>query len=525
MIAWNLSLGVHFLTVHSVWIKISVNRSSGLYLHVLPIPEHTQERKDAVLLPSSTIQDRNTGGEFEYAESTNTLEWVLNATSVNRLRDTGLSFMLSFHYAEQLTCASSHFVELVNLAVHWNMTAVEPLVKNSRLFGFHGSSKSWQQDPSYWYGRLFNLTLANEKLSNCLLGTTYTSNSSIILPFHDFLLNSYRSITVVLFVHGHSPTYIKDDILGDVENKVFQSKLDSKGNMTSIVDCTLEGKNTATMKTVESLLNLEASTSSKVEANFVVSRMICVNSSDVISLIDLKEAVFPSQIHNESVVFLFWQGLRTVYKFQEENVLHKCHLNFPHSNEVVKTSQQFIQSLSLKRPFLSVHMRTEKLLKHEITHPGYFNCCIERLHSMINATIEKYKLKSVLILRDYGTYGTDACLYDGKWLPSNICKEQSDKAVERLNQWGIPVVEFDPAAFHAPKNAGFVSLVEADALLQGDVLINLGCGSFQHNIIQKFIHKYSNETDPKARCYSVCPCLQGIGWVHGLNIEPKCLTA
>ena len=168
-------------------------------------------------------------------------------------------------------------------------------------------------------------------------------------------------------------------------------------------------------------------------------------------------------------------------------------------------------------------MRTEKIIKDEPLHPGYLDCCTERLHLMINATIHRHKLKSVLVIRDYGIYGTDACLYGNKWLSTEVCKEQSDKAVKRLSQWGIPVFEFNPAAFHAPKNAGFVSLVEADALLQGDVFIRFGCGSFQDRLVKKFIYKYSNETDPKARCYSVCPCLRGIESVHGLDImDPKC---
>ena len=258
--------------------------------------------------------------------------------------------MLSFEYAEQLTMASSHFAEFVNLAVQWDMTAVEPIVKTSRLFGFHSASKSWQREPSYWYGRLFNLALVSEKLSKCLLGTTCNwhhnaSCSSIILPIHDFFFNSYRNITVVLFVQDHSPPTLRYDIrLSDVENKVFQSKMDFKGNTNSqkIVDCTPEGKKTGVMRRVESLLNSEASRNNH-EADFVVKRMICVSRHGVVSLVDLKESLFPSQIRNQSVVFLSWQGLRTVYTFKEEKMLQKCRLDLmPHSDEVFKTSEQFI---------------------------------------------------------------------------------------------------------------------------------------------------------------------------------------
>ena len=56
--------------------------------------------------------------------------------SSNRPRSSGpKSYMLSLHYAEQLTNAVSHYFEFINLVADWNLTGVEPYIYNSRLFG------------------------------------------------------------------------------------------------------------------------------------------------------------------------------------------------------------------------------------------------------------------------------------------------------------------------------------------------------------------------------------------------------
>ena len=45
------------------------------------------------------------------------------------------SYMLSFQYAEQLTMATAHYIQFINLVAGWNLTGVEPYVYTSRMFG------------------------------------------------------------------------------------------------------------------------------------------------------------------------------------------------------------------------------------------------------------------------------------------------------------------------------------------------------------------------------------------------------
>jgi hypothetical protein len=59
--------------------------------------------------------------------------------------------------------------------------------------------------------------------------------------------------------------------------------------------------------------------------------------------------------------------------------------------------------------------------------------------------------------------------------------------------------EFDPAKLDAPKNSGFVSLVEGLALAGGRTLVVVGGGGFQISVTDRFRRAHRN-----AVYYSLC---------------------
>jgi len=101
----------------------------------------------------------------------------------------------------------------------------------------------------------------------------------------------------------------------------------------------------------------------------------------------------------------------------------------------------------------------------------------------------------VLFIQDFGTYGTDACRFDGRYLAHNLCIEKSTKLVSQLN---ITLAKFDPVEFDAPINSGFVSLVEAASLFWGRSLITVGEGSYQYSLINRFIEQHRDPGNPEA---------------------------
>ena len=65
-----------------------------------------------------------------------------------------------------------------------------------------------------------------------------------------------------------------------------------------------------------------------------------------------------------------------------------------------------------------------------------------------------------------------------------MCVNESQYLLSLLNESNA--AEFDPVKFGAPKNSGFVSLVEGQVLTGGQTLVVFGGGSFQTSIIDRF---------------------------------------
>ncbi len=411
-------------------------------------------------------------------------------------------YMLSFHYPEQLTMASRHFVSFVNLAAPWGMRAVEPLVLDSRLYGLHLPRKVMMYD----YSRLFDLPQANRMLGSCLLGPN--QGSEVIFKLKNFLADSYRNIVLVYFVTKVNIIVSKES------NAYFMSTLRSAAK--AIMDCTDAGKTMGVIKNFENRLNSQKLNSNYIghQEKFVISRMICVDYHTTVSLTNLSNLIARNwkQNYRESVLFIIWQGQRTAYKFDEpsQELMQKCKLDvMPRSAEVLNTSKLFLQSLAIEKPFLSVHLRIEKVIQRAAFNPDYINCCTQEVLSVINNTLHKYHLKGTLVFSDYGMYGTDACRSGQKTMPISFCKTSSDKILKRLSQVGIQRVEFDVKTFSGvPQNSGFASLVESHALVQGDMLVAMGGGSFQSTMRKNFVtlsQYFHNYTAPEHNWISVCP--------------------
>ncbi len=59
---------------------------------------------------------------------------------------------------------------------------------------------------------------------------------------------------------------------------------------------------------------------------------------------------------------------------------------------------------------------------------------------------------------DYGTFGTDSCMYGGKRVELQFCEEpvRKVKAVLSGSDPNITIAEVDPAEYDASINSGFV---------------------------------------------------------------------
>ena len=461
-------------------------------------------------------------------------------------------YLLALYVLEQLTMSSAHYISLLNLAHSWKLTGVEPTICHSRMYGLPGISSLCNQQYAVSevetinsveieYSRLYNLSLLNSELNKCLnnmdadryqreCDPSDPSSCRVIESLDDFIHSSHRDIVLVHFVHGIGGSASRMTFLPpDVMQRFGERITFPVGN--PIINCTQLARETGLMSVIEQMLNKLASK----QPVFTVKRAICINidrTKQGLDAIHLKNAVLQS-VPNVSVVFTKWQNRGIIG--EGSSVLSRCKVSpIHHSGEVIAASKRYLSSMNVKQPFLSVHLRLERLYQCEDLIPGYTNCCVERISSLISKVLHKYGInkKDVLIIKDYGQYGTDSCTYKRKYVAHSICMNLTRDFFTNVQKYGYSPSEFLPADFNGvPDNSAFVSLVEAGAILSGSVLIASGFGSYQGTVIKQFIgsndpavtfkhfdnkHRYGNSSQYN-RVYRVCTCTPLKGHLEKLN--------
>lgn len=464
-------------------------------------------------------------------------------------------YLLVLYVLEQLTMSSSHYISLLNLAHSWGLSGVEPTVCRSRMYGLPGisgichhqyrasspHSQVQKNSVEIKYSQLYNLSYLNNELRRCLhakskqfgnlANQTLHCQSSVIDPLHTFLQTSHRNVVLVHFVHGIGGSTSRMTFLSqEVTHRFEQNVTFPLGE--PIVDCTQVAKDSGVVGVIEGILNKKATKSMSM---FTVQRVVCISTEKAKGGIDvthLKNVIFDS-VPNVSVVFTKWQNHGVISEGSE--ILSRCKVSpIPHSQEVISASKRFLSStkFNVREPFVAVHLRLERFYQCEALIPGYTKCCLERLSSVLSQVLSKHGInkKDVLIIKDYGLYGTDSCSYKLKYVNISICLNLTDEFFRNLQQYGYSPTEFIPGNYGSdlPDNSGFVSLVESRALLSGNVLVVGGFGSYQGTIIKQFLDisnpkigvKHFNSKRTSAmynRVYRVCTCKSFKGHDEKLN--------
>ena len=421
-------------------------------------------------------------------------------------------YLLAMVYAEQLTSSVQHYITLVTIAADWGIKSVEPFVTNSRLHGTRCLNGSVESQTFYRYAQLINIPQFDRELRQCLtIDRVYLTDNRTV-----FLSHSYRDIVVVHFVLL-KPHPIASNCGNIHTNRPYLNILQQAND--SMVECTSIAEREGLSGAVERTLNNELDASGLSDSGpFRVNKVICVSGLKEVSLTRLKDLV-QSPEGRKSIVFVMWQSERSmaIASSSEKAKLHRCSVShLQHSAEVSKAASLFLDSLNLTLSFLSLHIRSERIIHTNSLHPGYQKCCMSRLHILIDNIMKKHKLLSVLLVKDYGQYGTDSCFYGNHHTrPHWYCRKLSDDMMKKIGEWDIHYSAFDPSKFQTVKNSGFVSLDEKDTLLQGDVLVTVGTGSFQGQLRRTFNSLGKME-------YHICPCYKGKENLHGLITSDSC---
>ena len=420
-----------------------------------------------------------------------------------------LRYLLALSYEEQLSAATRSMFQLAPLAADWNAQLVEPTVVNSNLFGIRGLVPSHLERCEKDAIRLFDLydrTRLHELLHERL------SPNLNMVPLEDFILSASQNITILHFNVHNSPARnfgLSKDEVTHISNQLKMKQL--AGN-SIVLDCSKVPGASNLARRLEKRLNaihLKLHNGA-VGSNFTVLRSLCLNQKSTYH----SQRLLKHISHSATIIFSTWRGCGSgacsyLHREQElpsnpspfrfdiltENRFHppgsisveQFHI-LQHAS-IQRTAQLYLEAVGIRKPFISVHIRTEKLLIDGIN----WRCCLSTLANLVSP----WKLHQKLLVTDSASvYGTFGCRGHG------ICNPNITKAiVSTLRSFNFTTNSYDPSLLNGTRNSGYVSLVEMNMLSLGYKLVLLGRGGFQLTLKSLYLSRNDHkETD----IYHIC---------------------
>ena len=419
---------------------------------------------------------------------------IFNSTTV---ASKGSSFFMSLSYFEQLTCATRNLLSAGNVAQNLGAKVVIPFLLRSRLYGIPDLLPD-KEVPDVFFPLHTVYDIAQLNMTFHFLSNTY------LVDFENFLYNAPREITMVDFIH----TRVAPKELSLSPRSIAQINHLMNFYSHNIFDCTLLVRRQKQPLLEKIKLMLRISTRRLGVEEFVIRKYICINPSADVTSDELKKLIGP-ELH--TVVFTQWRGcayhscditaprnisssFRSRFLYHSNHTKSKPHVKdvaLPLSGTIKATAVQYLQKINLSSPFISVHIRIEKLSRVNDRINGHSTCCLGILHSLLKSLKWKY-FNRTLLITDIAEYGSDAC-YD------KVCLPHSRKVKGILNTMGLTQHSFNPDIVGSSKSPAFASLVEMHMLAMGDRLVVMGQGSFKHQIITNFLN-----SNPTNKLYHIC---------------------
>ena len=427
----------------------------------------------------------------------------------------GYSYLLVLYYFEQMNNALKNLFHLGPIAMNLDLKIVEPFVVHSRLYGLPDMLPAGEATGSFYsLHTLFNIDSINQSLN------TYANVS--LASFQDFVHNAPRDITVVYFIHNER-SRPRNFRLSHHYSRILRRVSEAK---TPMIDCSNEIAHEEQIYSglLDALLNI---TTKYGVVSFRITKFICVAGERDITTNQLREQLGPER---KTVIFPEWRGCgygKCNFDMRHKHLTHNrpkllytlrgekespLNLSYTSSDLVMETANLFIKSLNLnKKSYISVYVRTEKLLKRNGTFSidkNYLRCCTSTLQNVLAGVKKRFKLSNVLLISDLGKYGSDSCTGDCQLAGASILKD-----VEKRTK--LKVFDYDPSkALEKIDNGGFAAMVEMEMLASGKKLITVGAGMFKEQVTRlhekKTIH---------SNVYSICKELD-INLLHDFTSFP-----
>ena len=405
------------------------------------------------------------------------------------------NFVMSLSYWEQLTMATNSLCGLVNFARSWKSRVVLPFTLNAEFYGLPstvnfpsitGTPPIYKKGPTKSIDMLYDI----ETFNSDLLCKQYSLPP--LVSFNEFISSANRQL-IILHINFF-----------DVPPK----SLFTGGK--SCVDCHQHSQ----IKSVSYKLlnNLNAETSKRHLSPFKLHSACCLNHMHVIdSPVEIAKACGFGHLDGITLVFTVWRGYSNIPTKKFRLITSNSPLfnkpspskdPYPLSQSVINNATAFVKYLSScssssSQEFVSVHLRTAKVAMMGGNAGRRFRSCLDKTQTLLesldndcNSFETKCGEKSCYrYFVDYGTFGSHSYEVSlGKKASFGILKQRH-----------IAPVYYNPNKYGGRADQGFVALVEQLSMAHSSVLVLVGGGSFQDQILRRF-----TQVGRGWRVYRVC---------------------
>jgi len=404
------------------------------------------------------------------------------------------NFLVVLNYYEQLTCATRNLLMIGYVAQNLGAKLVIPFLLRSRFYGIPELIADSEISGEFLpLDTVFDLERLNE--------TMHSQSGTYLVKFENFIHYAPREIVIVDQIRGYAidgELTLDNQKLTAIYN--FMNRTSTKG-----FDCTnnVPGDHWF-IKRVH--LMLRRYTRLLEAEEFKISEYICISATVDISTTEIKYL-----IGTEPRTILFTQYRGCAYRscnelspkvsgnsYRNRIIYHSNNLKFVppligslFNSTIKQTALQYLKILLIGRPFISIHIRIEKLQRVNRVFNKQTECCLHLLKSLILVFREQYADR-IMMITDMSEYGSDSCTnFD--------CIKYIRKFKQSLTNMGLIPYNFNPEVTGNSRSSAFASLVEMHMLSMGDRLVVMGAGSFKYGIIAEFLN-----SNPSNKVYHIC---------------------
>ena len=408
------------------------------------------------------------------------------------------SFFIALSYFEQLTCATRNLFSAGNVAQNFEAKVVVPFLLHSRLYGIPDLIPVKEIPDKYFdLSTIYDI----EKLNNTFNKITGT----YLAKFEEFIYHAPREITVLDF------PFVAEDYTDQHLGLIYRDAayIYNLMNATGIkaFECLhILNQDQLMIRDVE--LMLRRITRRLGVGEFVIKEYICIMPSLDMTTDEMKQLIGEEP---RTILLSEWRGCAyrscdiqaprnavspTRYRILYHSTGPRSYtkdLLLPFNDSIESTAVDHLRRIKISNPYVSLHIRIEKLQRLNQVINNHTYCCLGLLERLMKSLKDRQFVQTLMI-SDIGEYGTDSC--------SDIkCIQYTRKVQSMLTSMGLVQTNYNPKLTGGGSNESpaFVSLVELNMLAMGDWLVVVGAGSFKYQIITQFL-----QSNPVNKVYHIC---------------------